>query len=524
MSRSQRTVVWNTRRWVLVVMVGIAWGLHVWGIRRNLPFIPEVDEPPLVMPAVHIAASGDLNPHWFGNPGSTVIYPLAVLYRVWHAISCWGMSLGSDPNLQTLFDSNASEFYLLGRLLTITYAVIQVPLVYHVGRKVFGARVGLVGAWLSVLSPVAVTQAQMVRTDSAAAFFGMLSLWSCFRLYAWQAIGKHIMAGLAIGLSIATRYFMATLVPVLLVIDGLILWSRSLRPRKADWLGISAGLLVVIVAFALSTPYFFLDFPTALRDLSVEARSTHLGADGLSRAGNLVFYVTVAIPLSITWPLAILAAAGVVLAVRKRKPQQVVLLGFLAVFLVGISLSPLHWVRWSIQILPPLVLFAAHALDAAFVLLSTRLRLTLAARRGLMLSMLLLVSVWPAYQLILMDIRQANPSTRILAREWIASNLPASSKIAQEAYTAPLAGTGFVVFETSSLAERRTLDDYRRDGYRYLVVSSAMYDRYMAEPDRYPTQVAFYRTLFSTAPLLQQFEPSATRGGPVVRIYKLRRP
>lgn len=27
-----------------------------------------------------MVVGGDLNPHWFGHPGSTVIYPLALLY------------------------------------------------------------------------------------------------------------------------------------------------------------------------------------------------------------------------------------------------------------------------------------------------------------------------------------------------------------------------------------------------------------------------------------------------------------
>ncbi len=515
----QPTITW----WILVSIVGFALGVHLWGIRQNLPFVPEIDEPVLVTRAVRMAASGDLNPGWFGNPGSTVMYPLAALYRTWHAVVHRGMFFHPDPNLQATFDSNPSEFYLLGRLLTIAYAVMSIPFVYRIGRRAFGERAGLIGLWFSVLPSVAVAHAQVVRTDSAAVFFGMLSLWLCLRLYDRPTTGNHVVAGLTVGLSIATRYFTVALIPLLLAVDSLILRrqaSQSGVPR-ATWLGIGAGLLAIAVAFALSTPFFFLDSATALSDLALEARSTHLGADGLSPAGNFSWYLTRAIPLSITWPQAMSAALGVALVVWKRQPPQMLLLGFVVTFLAGISLSPLHWQRWVIQILPLLALFAAHALDQASTYLSARLRPTPPAQAISIATALLLISAWPVYQLILFDVRQASRSTRILAREWILQNLPAGSRIAQEWYAAPLVGAGFDVLERFSLAEDRTLDDYRQDGYRYLVTSSAIQGRYLAEPERCPSEVAFYQALFAEGHLLQQFEPSATRGGTAIRIYEL---
>jgi hypothetical protein len=511
-------------RWILVCITCIALGFHLWGIRQNLPYTPEEDETTKVQPAVRMAASGSLNPGWFGNPGSTIIYPLAAIYRIWHAVAHGGTLFRPDPNLQVAFNSSSYEFYLLGRLMTIGYAVISVPIIYQIGRQAFGERVGLVGSWFSLLYPIAVEHAQMVRTDSAAVFFGMLSLWLCLKLYDRPTIRNQIMAGLAIGLSIATRYFMVALIPVLLAVDGLVLWRQASRSArlKANWLGIGTGLLTVAVAFALSTPYFFLDFTTALENLAYEARSPLVG--GLSPSGNFLWYLTRAIPQSITWPQTMLAALGIALVLWRRQPQQMLLLGFVVTFLTGISLSPLHWYRWIIQILPLFALFISCALDAIIVFLSTRLRLTPSVQRGLIISALLLVSVWPAYQLVLLDLRQSSPSTRILAREWILRNLPAGSRITHEHYSVPLVRTDFVVSERFSLATNRTVDDYYHDGYRYLVVSSAIYGRYLYLPDRYSSEAAFYQTLFAEGHLLQQFEPSTTCGGPVIRIDELTPP
>ncbi len=51
-----------------------------------------------------------------------------------------------------------------------------------------------------------------------------------------------------------------------------------------------------------------------------------------------------------------------------------------------------------------------------------------------------------------------------------------------------------------------------------------MYDRHFREPDRYPGAVGFYADLFTEGRLLQRFEPSNIRGGPVIRIYGIEDP
>jgi hypothetical protein len=163
---------------------------------------------------------------------------------------------------------------------------------------------------------------------------------------------------------------------------------------------------------------------------------------------------------------------------------------------------------------------AANATDAALHYLTRRFQLSQVASTVLAATLILLISILPAYKLIVHNIREAMPSTRVLAREWILHNLSTDSLIAQEWYTAPLEGTNFTITQSFSLAER-SLDEYREAGYRYLVVSSGIYERYMAEPDRYRQEVTFYESLFNQGILLQQFDPSVTRGGPTIRIYEL---
>ena len=256
---------------VLACITLVSFVVNVWGIKKNLPYAPEVDEKFFwVGRAVMMASTGSANPGWFGHPGSTVLYPMAAIYR-----------LGYGEGAQTAFEASPSWFYVLGRLWIIFYATMSIPLIYLVGRKARGTRTGLIGAWLFVFYPLALSHFQIVRSDSAAVFFGMLGLWRILAVSEKPTWGNQLLAGLSIGLSIASRYFMIALIPVLLLVDGLAIWKAA--SRKTSIVAASVGLLAIVLTFAVTTPYFFLDFGVALDSLRGEARTGHVGADGLSR-------------------------------------------------------------------------------------------------------------------------------------------------------------------------------------------------------------------------------------------------
>lgn len=503
-------------RWALACIFAIALGLHAWGIRKDLPYVPHIDEYPFVYGAVRIASTGDLNPKWFGHPGSTVIYPLAGIYRL-RSIFTWGGPLrGRDRGISRRYDSNPGEFYLLGRCLSVFYGVMTVLLTYSLGREVFGVPVGLLGALLTTLWPLSVMHSQLVRTDSAGALFAVLSLWRCLRLHDRPTLRNQLLAGGAIGLGLASRYLLAALIPVLLLVDAIIL--RRGEPdsgtARQQWLRVAAGVVSIALTFLICTPYVLLDFPTAWKDLMLEAETRHLGADRLSFFGNLAWYTVRVIPGVLQWPQLTFGALGLAVLLVRRDPKQVLLVGFALLFLLTISFPSLHWSRWIIPLLPVLALLISHGLftTAGWVSTGGSIRILVIAAG------VLLISAKPAYDVFLVDLRDSSPSTRILAREWILENLPSGSLIAGEWYTAPLADTQLKFFEPSSLAAR-TLENYCQRGYRYLVASSAMYGRYLSERDQYPREVAFYERLFREGKLLQEFAPSWRRGGPTVRIY-----
>jgi hypothetical protein len=319
---------------------------------------------------------------------------------------------------------------------------------------------------------------------------------------------------------------MVALVPVLLA-AAVLPYRRSVRSGMRS-AGIASGCAVA--AFALSSPYFFLDWNTAIDSLRNENLPL-FEHSGLSPFGNLRWYLDTAIPAALTWPLVALAATGVVLVVRRRRARQLLLLVFCSTFLVGICLSELHQHHWVIQILPVLLLFAATAIDSItrrLVAATPRLARSPGVVPAALVAATAVLLVHPVARLV--DIN-ANPTTRLAARSWISAHLPRGSDIIEDARNVDLDDSQFHVEFHFAPRENdrlnptgRTVAEYRRAGYQYLIVNTSWLAYTTFLPDRFPDAATFYKDVACHTRLIAVSDHDSLRHGPPIRIYKLQEP
>ena len=511
---------------MLAAIVAVSLWSHLWGLRGDLPWAYASDEGEFAVMAIRMAALGDANPHWFGHPGSTVLYPLAALFRVGNAIEAGHSPLAPDAELAARVGGDPGRYFWLGRLISVFFSVASLPLVFLIGRRAYDEPAALVATWLAVLSPLALEHAQMLRTDSAGLFFGSLALWLCLRVLDQPSMRAHVLAGLALGAAIGTRYFLVTIVPVLLIAD-LVVLRRAAAPRaqrRPLLRCVLAALACVALGFFVTTPYFFFDFSTVLANLEHEARSEHLGADGLGFAANLRWYLTDALPSSMSLPTLALAGLGLLHALWRRNVAALLVALSVTTFLLAISSGNLHWQRWLIQVLPLLAILAAGALATIAGAVARRLGGGRAAAAALLLVLTVLLSFGPALAYVRFSLVQGKPSTRVAARQWMVANLAPGSRIAADFYTAPLHDSALVADYHFALAADGSLEDYRRAGYDYLMVSDAIYGRYQLEPKRYPKEVAFYETLLRKYQPVMRFTPREVGRGPLITVFALHPP
>ncbi len=525
--------LWVTTPHLLILsfILVVALTLGVIGLDHGLPYFPDVDEFTKVRSAARIAATHYPNPGWFGHPGSTIIYPLAFIYKLWGSIVYQIPVWQTNPNLFTLLQENPVEaehfetdwaiYYLIGRWLSLLYFVASIGMTYLVGVRVWGRRVALLAVWFMAISPILIDHAQVVRTDHAGVFFFMLAFLACFRLLSSRQWCNYLVAGVAIGLAGSSRYFNLSLGATLILAHFL----SGAYQEKGHWRRLTIGLGAIGLGFIITTPAFIFSLERVYQNLRAEARQSLVP---LTLPEKLWWYLSFALPGALTWPIWLLAIGGMFLTWHKRNKQAILLLFGFVMFLLTIMVPALYWQRWIIPLIPIGLLFAAKALwtgvDVVTEHKPERRRWTQSAA----ILLIIILSIIPLKETGRHTYLMTQPDTRILAAQWIEANLPAGSKIAREWYTPLIPGEGISVTYRRFLYQLGPFDETLGRQYDYLVASSYAYDIYLNLANRRPEDVAsyaepvkFYQKLFANEPVAE-FKPDPWKTpGPTIRVYKI---
>ena len=518
----------ETPRWLpaaLAAIVAVALLARLGGIWFGLPFIYTADgESRFVEPAVGFLTTGDLNPHWFGHPGSPVMYLFGLNYAVVYLFGRLGGTFTGVADLGRLLEDDPTIFYLIARVWAALFGAAAVALVYAIGRRIWDWRVGLVAAVILAFSPLHHEWSQIGRTDAPATFLILVAVALCLRLLDRPTAVTALGAGLAIGLAGATKFNTAVL--------ALALGLAVLLSDQRRWRLLLAGVAGAGLGFFLGAPFVILDWRTALPQMLFENRGSHPGADRLPGILNLWWYVGDAIPRGLGWLAALLALIGLVwqaarvvqemIATRLRKlslrcRQVIVLLAFPAAYFALIGIASLRWAHWVVPLMPFGALLAATAL----VGLADRLALAPRARGWAIAGATAAVIALPAFGILRSDVQLSHKNTQTLAQEWFAATVPAGTVVGSEWYTGLYWSKTIRLIEEPSLA-LKPVEYFRDAGAEYLVASSDVYDRFFKEPERYAETVAAYERIFSTLPLIQEFRPDPwRRPGPAIQVFRL---
>ena len=127
------------RRWpwwlALGVVLAIALGLRLWGLRQGLPYAYNADENAHFVPGAIGLFGHGYNPHYFVNPPAYT-YLLHVVFAVW---------FGGREGVSSAYATHPTEVFVVARVTAAAVGVIGVWLLYCAGSKLAGRRVGQIG-------------------------------------------------------------------------------------------------------------------------------------------------------------------------------------------------------------------------------------------------------------------------------------------------------------------------------------------------------------------------------------------
>jgi YYY domain-containing protein len=354
------------------------------------------------------------------------------------------------------------EMTQMGRALSALADLGMVFLVYLVGRRLYGRRVGALAVAFSAAAVLQIQQAHFFTMDSFAAFFTFLAFYFAVVVATVPPDGERglrsllwpsLAFGVALGMAVASKINAAPVAAVLPA--ALLIHLARLKPSQRQEQLLRAVIYLCLAAFVsllvfrLLQPYAFSGpgfFGVKLNPLWVEnirAQRAQASAEvdfppAMQWARRPIWF---SFQNMVVWglglPLGMLAWAGFLwvgwrlLTVYKKDREQwfshLLIWSWTAVYFAWQSIQLNPTMRYQLPIYPTLAIFAAWAV----VSLLDKGRETAAAHPGrgrgvqftaLALGGLALIATY-AYAYAFTQI-YSRPITRVAASRWIYQNIP----------------------------------------------------------------------------------------------------
>jgi len=525
--------------YILLAIFILALGLRLWGINFGLPYEYHIDEVQYVRQAAKMGSIG-LEPTWWNNP-PLFKYLLFAEYSGLYVIGRLTGLFASTSEFRDKLYLDPSWLYLLGRGTSALFGAITVLLVFWIGKITYSARSGLIAAFFLAVAFLTVREAHYAVNDSALTFWVTLCGLAAIQVYRTGKFRWYAICAIALGFGFATKYSAA--------IAGIFLIGGHLLAPGNPWQkpGVTKlfGAFGLTIASAiLASPYFIIRPGTVIADVF---RSLFLGGkngfDGwlIDPSGGYVFYLK-----TLGWGLgvglALLALIGLVAALIRHQPVDLLLAAFPIVWFLVLGSQKMYFARFILPVIPSLLILGAVWLDRAA---SRMIKKPVYQSLALVLFSVLL-SAATLFSSIRSDYLLTQIDTRTLAKQWIEANIPEDARIALdwEYHSVPLSTQEKLYPDSNRLYQAnyidlkglssKDLDWYRSQGYQYLIRSSNISRLDLEDVGLDQLRDAFYDSLDHELSRAAEFHPSDQTSdqafifdelyGPAVSLWDRERP
>jgi 4-amino-4-deoxy-L-arabinose transferase-like glycosyltransferase len=346
-------------------------GMH-WGIPTGTRFYPlHPDEPDIIYAALQVDfAHQQLSPRFF-NYGSLYLYLCRLTIDIVAALG--GLMPVPPPSARAVewHDFAAvhwqdfATIHLLGRSVTVAMAVATVVATGAAARRAFSPAAGILAALALALAPLHVMHAHFMTVDVPATMWVAVAFCCSLRVLGTPRRGWFAASGAAAGLAAGTKYN-AGLV-LLAALAAVALAARCAAPkdrREIAGAGVFYTLLAAAAAFVLATPGILIDSDTFWANLNFERAHVAQGHGYLfvGTAPAWWYHITDSLAPGLGWPLLLLCAAGVVYALQRREPADLLLLAFVVPYYALIGISQVKFARYTLPLFPPLCMWAGRGI------------------------------------------------------------------------------------------------------------------------------------------------------------------
>ena len=267
----------------------------------------------------------------------------------------------------------AGASVLTGRLVTVTFSVLSIFIVYKIARDMYSEKTAVVSAVLFGVMPGIVWLSGLALIEIMLLFVFCVSMLFFFR---WLQTDRKLdltlsLAALAVG--VIVKYQIIVVAPIVMIVSLLVLGkSNNLKAQTTEFIH-SRRVWLGILVVALAAIFLYAFYASGL--LTVWLYAIQVGNSGQSWYSNRfsapIFYLfEMVVPYNDKHPISLLlyglGLAGLGLLAYRRKPQDKFLLVWFVVIYVVFTLIPNRQWRYVTPLFPVLAISATALAASAF--------------------------------------------------------------------------------------------------------------------------------------------------------------
>ena len=488
-------------RYILFGILFFAFFVRIAGVGYGLPLWLFDDEPSLVTSALKMLEAKTLVPRFHQEEfGGLLYYPpyLSYLYLVPFSVIIgieYLLFYGDWTQFINYLLVDASSFFITARLMSITFGMLTVGLLYTAAKQIFySEKIALLSAFFLAFSVTHTNLSSFAIHWIPATFFFTLGLWAvtCRRLsFRIKYILSAAVAGIGFGFSIMS-VFVLLLVPLTYIFVEKKTMFSALKEKT---LYQAAAIFLALAAVPMMLN------PNSFGFVS----DTTLAGNAKTLISALTSPVGFLKPIAFTEPiLVVFAVLGLVmLFVNKRhRGYCFVIIAFVVFYAVIFYLGFRFEERFMLPLIPILSLAAGYG--GASIL-------NYAAKNKLALAVILIILLIPIAASIKLAWLKYHDDNRIQARQWIEKHIKQNAKIAVYANLTRVASTPNAISEQENIdrsslrrvdkAEREfTQNPHRIPSFHALNLYSVSNENFFSSLDAYLQKGGYKYILISAKP------------------------
>jgi 4-amino-4-deoxy-L-arabinose transferase-like glycosyltransferase len=323
---------------------------------------------------------------------------------------------------------------LPGRIVSLSFGVLTIILVYKMGERLYGGKAGVAAALVLALSRSHIWASGLCLADVCTAFFATLVVWFGLNIAEKAQFRDYLMGGCAIGLTASAKYNGALIATAIAVGHLCYLKRQGILANVKNWGngGIVGGAVAALGAFLMTSPGWIFQFREFVDGLSYQMQVVSQGHIAIGRfGGNLQL-------AKLYWShegaISLLSGLGLLWAAWRHRISDIVIMGVVlsAILVIGrwYNNMSLHYILFIYPVLS--ILIGRFLFEVSEKWLPRRHFLAYWILLLVSFAQPFLINIQTAYTERLIDNRR-------LAQGWIHKNIPAGEKIALDwLYTPPV--------------------------------------------------------------------------------------